>query len=113
VDTVDKMQGQESSAVVVSYGVSDPEFALQEAEFIYGLNRLNVAVTRAKTKCVVCLPRPLLEAAPAVLDNAAAADGLAFMRALEQHCAKKGERREFAIAGDSAARWSVQRVGTV
>ena len=48
VDTVDKMQGQEADAVIVSYGVSDPEFAVQEAEFIYGLNRLNVAVTRAR-----------------------------------------------------------------
>ena len=46
VDTVDKMQGQEADAVIVSYGVADPEFALREAEFIYGLNRLNVAVTR-------------------------------------------------------------------
>ena len=55
VDTVDKMQGQEADAVIVSYGVSDPEFALQEAEFIYGLNRLNVAITRARSKCIVCL----------------------------------------------------------
>src|SRR5262249_60435161 len=68
VDTVDKMQGQEADAVLVSYGVADPEFALKEAEFIYGLNRLNVAVTRARSKCVVCLPRPLLEATPQVLD---------------------------------------------
>ena len=28
VDTVDKMQGQEAEAVIVSYGVSDPEFAV-------------------------------------------------------------------------------------
>ncbi|HEX5269875.1 MAG TPA: AAA domain-containing protein, partial [Gemmataceae bacterium] len=53
VDTVDKMQGQEADAVIVSYGVADPEFALREAEFIYGLNRLNVALTRARTKSVV------------------------------------------------------------
>jgi hypothetical protein len=82
VDTVDKMQGQEAEAVIVSYGVADPEFALREAEFIYGLNRLNVAVTRARTKCVLCLPRPLLEASPQVLDVEAAAAGLAFMRRL-------------------------------
>ena len=45
---MDKMQGQEADAVIVSYGVADPEFALREAEFIYGLNRLNVAITRAR-----------------------------------------------------------------
>jgi hypothetical protein len=82
VDTVDKMQGQEADAVIVSYGVADPEFALREAEFIYGLNRLNVALTRARTKSVVCLPRPLLDATPQVLDVEAAAGGLAFMRRL-------------------------------
>ena len=80
VDTVDKMQGREADAVIVSYGVSDPEFAAEEAEFIYGLNRLNVAVTRARAKCIVCLPRPLLDAPPQVLDLPEAARGLAFMR---------------------------------
>src|SRR5262249_47504372 len=73
VDTVDKMQGQEADAVVVSYGVADPEFALQEAEFIYGLNRLNVALTRGRTKTVLCLPAPLVEASPQVLDREQAA----------------------------------------
>lgn len=44
VDTVEKMQGQECDAVCVSYGVADVEFALMEREFIYSLNRLNVAI---------------------------------------------------------------------
>lgn len=95
VDTVDKMQGQEADAVVVSYGVADPEFALHEAEFIYGLNRLNVAVTRARSKCVVCLPRPLLDATPQVLDLEAAARGLAFMRRLVALAEAHGEELEF------------------
>src|SRR5207247_3046170 len=82
VDTVDKMQGQEAEAVIISYGVSDPEFALKEAEFIYGLNRLNVAITRARSKTILCLPRPLLDATPQVLDIPAAAKRLAFMRRL-------------------------------
>lgn len=95
VDTVDKMQGQEADAVIVSYGVADPEFAMQEADFIYGLNRLNVAVTRAKTKCVVCLPRPLLDATPHVLDQPEAARGLAFMRRLVMQTADSGEELSF------------------
>ena len=60
VDTVDKMQGQESQAVIASYGVSDIETAMSEANFIYSLNRLNVTVTRAKTKCILFISRPLL-----------------------------------------------------
>jgi DNA replication ATP-dependent helicase Dna2 len=102
VDTVDKMQGQEADAVIVSYGVADPEFALQEAEFIYGLNRLNVAVTRARTKSVVCLPRPLLEATPQVLDVEAAATGLAFMRQLVMLAEAAGEEVVFEGEGVEA-----------
>lgn len=56
------MQGQECEAVIVSYGVSDVECAMNEKEFIYSLNRLNVAITRARSKTIVFLPRPLLEA---------------------------------------------------
>ena len=100
VDTVDKMQGQEADAVIVSYGVADPEFALREAEFIYGLNRLNVAITRARTKCVLCLPRPLLEATPQVLDVEPAAAGLAFMRRLVALAEEEGE--EISFEGEEA-----------
>jgi hypothetical protein len=100
VDTVDKMQGQEADAVLVSYGVADPEFALREAEFIYGLNRLNVAVTRARTKSVLCLPRPLLEATPHVLDVEPAAAGLAFMRRLVALAEEAGE--EVVFEGEEA-----------
>ncbi len=95
VDTVDKMQGQEADAVVVSYGVSDPEFALHEAEFIYGMNRLNVALTRGRCKSIVCLPRPLLEASPQVLDVEPAAAGLAFMRLLVETLEREGEEETF------------------
>jgi hypothetical protein len=84
VDTVDKMQGQEADAVVISYGVADPEYALREAEFIYSVNRLNVAITRARTKSVVCLPAALLEASPQVLEMPEASRGLSFMRRLVQ-----------------------------
>jgi hypothetical protein len=104
VDTVDKMQGQEAEAVVVSYGVSDTEFALREAAFIYGLNRLNVAVTRAKSKCVVCLPAPLLEGTPEVLDIPEAERGLAYMRRLAAGVEADGDVREFDLGGGVAAR---------
>lgn len=98
VDTVDKMQGQEADAVIVSYGVSDPEFAEREAEFIYGINRLNVALTRARSKCIVCLPQPLLDATPQVLDSEDAAAGLAFMRRLVAAAEAHGE--VLAFEGD-------------
>lgn len=104
VDTVDKMQGQEADAVLVSYGVSDTEYALMEAEFIYGLNRLNVAVTRARSKCIVCLPAPLLEGTPAVLDIPAAEKGLAYMRRLAAGIEAGGEVVVFDLGDGVTAR---------
>jgi hypothetical protein len=113
VDTVDKMQGQQSQAVIVSYGVSDTETALQEAEFIYRLNRLNVAITRAQAKCMVFLPRPLLEPSLELLRNEKAAEGLGFMHALIDYCTA-GQEQEFSLAPfqhGGAARLRVLRIG--
>ena len=106
------MQGQQSQAVIVSHGVSDTETALQEAEFIYRLNRLNVAITRAQAKCVVFLPRPLLEPLLELLRNDNAAQGLGFMHALIDYCAA-GQEREFSLAPfqhGGAARLRVLRI---
>ena len=91
VDTVDKMQGQEAECVIVSYGVSDQETALREAEFIYSLNRLNVSVTRARSKCIVFLPRPLLNPTFELLSSDKAARGLGHMMALLDYCREHGE----------------------
>lgn len=65
VETVDRIQGKERDAIILSYCVADPEFALAEAEFIFSPERLNVAATRARTKLVLIISRRLLEAAPA------------------------------------------------
>ncbi|MCY1646663.1 AAA domain-containing protein [Caulobacter sp. SL161] len=64
VETVDRIQGKERDAVIMSYCVADAEFALAEADFIFAPERLNVAITRAKTKLIVLISRRLLEAAP-------------------------------------------------
>ena len=82
VDTVDKMQGQEAECVIVSYGVTDAEFALREADFIYMRNRLNVSVTRARSKAILLISKALLDAPPDVLDNEIALVGLDFLRHL-------------------------------
>jgi DNA replication ATP-dependent helicase Dna2 len=98
VDTVDKMQGQEAECVFVSYGVSDAEYAMKEAEFIYIRNRLNVAVTRARTKVVLMVPRPLLDAPPEVLNSDIALKGLDFLRHLYFRAAAS-ERSQHQYAG--------------
>ena len=87
VDTVDKMQGQECDAVVVTYGVADAEYALAEKTFIYSMNRLNVAITRARVKTIVVLSRPLIEPPLAAYEDDEAAAGIAFMQGLVRHAA--------------------------
>jgi len=109
VDTVDKMQGQEAEAVVVSYGVSDVETALREAEFIYSRNRLNVSLTRSRAKCVVFLPRPLLEPPLELVQNEKAAAGLRHMLDLQEFCRAHGEERTFGLDGEEGVRLTVMR----
>ncbi len=73
VETVDRIQGKEREAVILSYCVADPEFALTEGEFIFSPERLNVAATRAESKLVVLISRRLLDAVPSdqeLLDKA-------------------------------------------
>jgi predicted RecB family nuclease len=61
VGTVDKFQGQEAPVVIYSMTASSPEEAPRGMEFLYSLNRLNVATSRAKTAVIVVGNPRLLE----------------------------------------------------
>ena len=57
VGTVDKFQGQERPVSIYAMGTSSPEDAPRGMEFLYSLNRLNVATSRARcVAAVVCSP---------------------------------------------------------
>jgi uncharacterized protein len=57
VGTVDKFQGQEAVVVFYSMASSSPEDMPRNLEFLYNLNRLNVAISRARCMAVlVCSP---------------------------------------------------------
>ena len=53
VGTVDKFQGQEAPVVIYSLTTSAPEDAPRGMEFLYSLNRLNVATSRAMTTVIL------------------------------------------------------------
>jgi predicted RecB family nuclease len=53
VGTVDKFQGQEAPVVIYSLTTSTPEDAPRGMEFLYSLNRFNVATSRAQTAVIV------------------------------------------------------------
>ena len=53
IGTVDKFQGQEAPVVIYSLTTSSPEDAPRGMEFLYSLNRFNVATSRAMTAVIV------------------------------------------------------------
>lgn len=53
VDTVERMQGQEREVVLVSMTTSSLEFANDLSDFLFMPERLNVAITRPRSKLIV------------------------------------------------------------
>lgn len=61
VDTVERFQGQEREAMIVGFVVSEREFMERLRGFLVFPQRLNVAVTRARTKVVLVFSRAFRE----------------------------------------------------
>ena len=59
--TVDKFQGQEAPVVIYSMATSSPEDAPRGMEFLYSLNRLNVATSRAQCAAIIVASPKLFE----------------------------------------------------
>jgi superfamily I DNA and/or RNA helicase len=53
IGTIDKFQGQQAPVVFYSMTTSAPEDAPRGMEFLYSLNRLNVATSRAQCVAVI------------------------------------------------------------
>jgi superfamily I DNA and/or RNA helicase len=62
VGTVDKFQGQEAPLVIYSMTTSSHADAPRGMEFLYSLNRLNVATSRAQCICVLVASPSVFEA---------------------------------------------------
>jgi predicted RecB family nuclease len=61
IGTVDKFQGQEAAVIILSMATSTPEDAPRGMEFLYSLNRLNVAVSRARAVFILVANPSLFE----------------------------------------------------
>jgi uncharacterized protein len=62
IGTVDKFQGQEAPIAIYSMTTSSHADAPRGMEFLYSLNRLNVATSRAKCLCILVASPRLFEA---------------------------------------------------
>ena len=63
IGTVDKFQGQEAPVIIFSMATSTPEDAPRGMEFLYSLNRFNVAVSRARAVFILVASPSLFEPA--------------------------------------------------
>ncbi|MCA9863002.1 MAG: ATP-binding domain-containing protein, partial [Thermomicrobiales bacterium] len=61
VDTVERFQGGERQAIIVSATESDPAYLLAAGKFLYDPRRLTVAISRAREKLVVVAARSVFE----------------------------------------------------
>lgn len=61
VDTVERFQGGERQAIIVSATESDPAYLLAAGKFLYDPRRLTVAISRAKEKLIVVASRAVFE----------------------------------------------------
>lgn len=61
VGTVDRFQGQQAPVVIYSMATSTPEDAPRGMEFLYSLNRLNVATSRARCASILVANPRLFE----------------------------------------------------
>jgi uncharacterized protein len=77
VGTVDKFQGQEAAVSIYTMATSRPEDAPRGMNFLYSLNRLNVATSRARALAIVVASPELLRAVPRTPAQLRMANGLA------------------------------------
>jgi hypothetical protein len=65
VDTVERVQGLTVELVMISMCASDPEYVSSIARFLFSPNRLNVAISRARSKVVITASDGALSCIPA------------------------------------------------
>lgn len=81
VGTVDKFQGQEAEVVIVSLATSSADDLPRHVDFFYSKNRLNVAISRARTLAIVLASPKLLELDPKTVEHLRLVNTLAWLSA--------------------------------
>lgn len=53
IDTVERLQGQDVDCIILSFASSNDDYINETRDFLFNPNRLNVMISRAKTKVVI------------------------------------------------------------
>ena len=69
IDTVERLQGLTVECIILSFSVSDSTYGSAYQEFILNLNRLNVMISRARTKVLFVCSRFVRAKLEAMLDS--------------------------------------------
>ncbi len=96
--TVDKFQGQEAPVAIYSMATSSPEEAPRGMEFLYSLNRLNVATSRARCLAAVVANPALVRVRARTPRQMQLANALC--RFIELAGAQKSDERTSRLVGD-------------
>ena len=86
IDTVERLQGGEKPAVIVSATASDPAAISITAEFVLNLNRANVAFSRSKKRLIVVCSQSLLNHIPSDVEHY---DSALLWKTLRQICSRQ------------------------
>jgi uncharacterized protein len=86
IGTVDKFQGQQAPVVIYSMTSSSQADAPRGMEFLYNLNRLNVATSRAKCICILVASPQLMEPECRTIEQMRLANGLCRYLELTKFC---------------------------
>jgi uncharacterized protein len=92
VGTVDRFQGQEAAAVLISMATSSGEDLPRQIEFLYSRNRLNVAISRARCFAAIVASPKLLEISCATIEQMRLVNALCWAKNFGDGC------REWAAA---------------
>lgn len=85
VGTVDKFQGQEAPVVIYTLATSSPDDLPHGMEFLFSLNRLNVAISRAQSlAALICSPE-LLRVRARTPEQLRLANGLCLLVETAEH----------------------------
>lgn len=59
IDTVERLQGQDVECIIITFAASDEDYIKQTEGFLFNPNRLNVMISRAKTKVIILASQPI------------------------------------------------------